>query len=441
MLRWIVAVVALAGCAGPCAEVAAERKALAARTASPTAAPHAAVRVPFALANQLIAGVLDAPPKVPIHLDGLGPLEHFVSGLYAKPREIALAPAAAGRVQLVTTIEIGDGSGELVTVHARADVTAVLSREPGHLFVTIAVPPDQASKLRLDLGPRAVDQLGDALAQRLPAIARDHVPKPVIDRVAAAVVEQLVEHGYSLGQGLLLRSIEDRMRVRIELPDLPADRVVMTSIGDTALELAVYTTLPVRDGLPAEVAPMGDGVDIRIAGSAAAELVNWGVAHGELPPRYSRELKPQQGGEWIPYIDWRPGDARPLVVHMFKVDGGCGHFISALQPHIELVGDKLDSWTTNQTLERADTYFALEVLARLSELFASGTSGRKHTASTLKIAIAGREVSARLTYAQVTARELHVAVALALGPNAPAPGLIRPASASIAGCRVARSRT
>jgi hypothetical protein len=99
---------------------------------------------------------------------------------------------------------------------------------------------------------------------------------------------------------------------------------------------------------------------------------------------------------------------------MFKVDGGCGHFVSALQPHVELVGDKLDSWTTNQTLERADTYFALEVLARLSEMFASGASGRKHTASSLKMTIAGREVSARLTYAQVTTRELHVAVALAL---------------------------
>src|SRR5262249_55372454 len=178
---------------------------------------------------------------------------------------------------------------------------------------------------------------------------------PVIDRVAAAVVEQLVEHGYSLGQGLLLGQLADRMRVRIELPALPADRVVLTSIGDRALELAIYTTLPVRDGIPAEVAPMGDGVDIRIAGSAATELVDWGIATGALPQRYTRELKPDPGGAYVPFFEWRPRDPRPLAVHLFRLEGGCGHFVSALQPHVELAGDKLDSWVTNQTLQRADS--------------------------------------------------------------------------------------
>src|SRR5262249_1285109 len=100
MLRWIAAVLALAGCAGPGAKVAPQPPALAEGTGPRTATPHVQVRVPFALANQLLAGVLDEPPKVAIELSALGPLEGFVPDLYAIPRAMALAPAAAGRVQL-----------------------------------------------------------------------------------------------------------------------------------------------------------------------------------------------------------------------------------------------------------------------------------------------------------------------------------------------------
>src|SRR5262245_39859858 len=98
----------LTGCAGPCETVRAERQALAAQTAF-TAEPPGRFRLPFALANRLIADAL-APPadhgeaakplSAPVPLDRLGPLAALIGEVRAVPREVVLGPAPPGRVHV-----------------------------------------------------------------------------------------------------------------------------------------------------------------------------------------------------------------------------------------------------------------------------------------------------------------------------------------------------
>jgi hypothetical protein len=407
MLRIIaVAIAAVAGCAGPCETIAAERRALEHRTAAPTKTPHARIVVPFALANRVVAAALREPPRIPVTLHQLGLFAAFAPSLVAVPRGVALVPAAPGRVGLDVRVDLAEASDEpitapLIELRVRAEVAPELHHGE-RLVLAFALPADQSSHIELALGDRAVEQLGAMLAERT------HVPEIVAERVAKAVAEELVERGYALVQRPLLEHLGEL--TRIELPDLPVDRVDIASTAD-ALVLGVVTTLPVREGVGPAL-PAGDAVTIQLAGSAAAELANWGIARKILPQRYTRSLAPAVDGVYRPYFDWRPHGASPFVVHLFRVEGSCAHFTSTMQPHAEVSGDQLRGWVTNKGLERADATPAFALLARVSELFGDATTPPKSTAASRRIAIGGHELRARMLRAEITDTEVRVAIGL-----------------------------
>jgi hypothetical protein len=278
--------------------------------------------------------------------------------------------------------------------------------------------PGQLSRLEPELGARAAEQLGALLEARLPAAVRARTPRFVIDRVAAAVVEEALEQGLGLLRGALLPRLRERTRIGIELPDVPLARVDLASTPD-ALALDVFTTLPVRAGVVA-APPAGDAILVQIAGDAVVRAANWGIAHGALPPRYTRGLAPAEDGAYVPHFEWRPGDpARPLVVHMFRVESGCAHFAVGVLPQLEVVDGRVRAWTDHRRLEHADGPLALELLARTKALVERSTSSKKQGPGSLRLTVGGREVTTRLLRAEVAGDELRAEVAVAI---APAPG-------------------
>jgi hypothetical protein len=414
--------------------VEAARRALGAAPAAVTRAPHARVLLPFPVANRLIADALAPPPELPVPLARLGPLASVIGDVRAIPREVSLSPAQApGRVRASVRIELADRTGELLTVRASGDVAPAVEQRGdrgagGGGGLVLAFDPGQLSRLEPELGSRAVEQLGALLAARLPAAVRDRTPRFVIDRVAAAVVEEALEQGYRLLRGALLPHLRERTRIRIELPDVPLARVDLASTPD-ALALDIFTTLPVRAGVVA-APPERDAILVQIAGDTAARAASWGIAHGALPPRYTRGLVPARDGAYVPHFEWRPGDpARPLVVHMFRVEGGCAHFAVGVQPRLEVVDGRVRAWTDHRRLEQADGPLALELLARTKALVERSTSSKKQGPGSVRLTVGGREVTTRLLRAEVAGDELRAAVAVEVAP-APAPPPAPPAPAA-----------
>jgi len=418
------ALIALLGpaCAGPCRAMEAERRALRARPKTVTRAPHARVQIPFAVANQLIADALQPPPELPVPLAQLGPLAGAIGDVRAIPREVTLGPAAEpGRVHVAVRVELADATGELLAVRASGDVAPVVEREggdggndPGRLAFSIDTA--QLSRLEPELGPRAALQLGALLQARLPPAMRDRIPRFVVDRVAAGVIEEAIARGSRLVHEALPQRLRDRTRIHVELPDVPIARVELTTTK-AALALDVFTTLPVQAGV-ADVPAAPDAILVQIAGDTAVRAANWGIERGLLPQRYTRKLQPATDGAYVPHFEWRAGDpARPLVVHMFRVEGGCAHFAVGLQPRVEVVDGKVRAWTDNRQLEHADAPLALELLARTKALVERSTSSKKEGPGSVRLTVGGRELTPRLLRAEIVGDELRAAMALAIGPR------------------------
>lgn len=405
-------------CAGPCKTLEADLRALRDAPGAVTTAPHARVQIPFAVANQLLADALQPPPEIAVPLARLGPLAQVISDVRAIPREVTLGPAATpGRVHASVLVELVDRAGELLSIRASGDVAPGLERAGGEDgALVVAFDATQLSRLEPELGPRAAEQLGARLAARLPDSVRP--PRFIIDRVASAVVEEAIDQGYRLLNGTLSPRLRERMRLRVELPDVPLARVDLASTQD-AIALDIFTTLPVHTGVvPAQ--PVADAILVQIAGDTATQAANWGITHGRLPPRYTRKLQPARDGAYVPHFEWRAGDPeRPLVVHMFRVEGGCAHFTVGLRPRIEVVGGKVRAWIDNRRLEHADGPLVIELLARTKSLVERSTSSKKQGPGSVRFTVANRELTTRLLRAEIVGDELRAAMALEIAPAPP----------------------
>ena len=409
------------GCGGPCKQVRSEWDAVHARR-TPAAEPHARLQIPYAVANRLITEVIGRDLEVPFNLDALSPVLPYLSSLRAVVRSVTLEPAAAGKVRFVIHVELVDDAGLLIGLRTHADVAPRVELDGDAPVVTLAVRAEDLARLRPELGDRAGELLGSALLARVPDDLRGRVPRRVIDRIAVRIVEALTDQGYRLLRDTLLTRLGELTRLRFELPAIPISRIDLASFEDPVptLELALVTSLPVRAGVATAV-PSADLIMVHIAGSAAAELGNWGIAQGHLPPRYTRKLQPAADGPYVPHFDWRSTNAaRPLLVHMFALEDGCAHFAAGAKPHVRVSDGKVFANVSNRRLEHSVGPPVLELLANVNGFFQRSVSKTKSAAASTKITLGGRQVSAEVVSAEVTASDLHVGLTLSVAPL-PAP--------------------
>ncbi|MBX3157467.1 MAG: hypothetical protein KF773_15940 [Deltaproteobacteria bacterium] len=409
--------VAASGCGGPCKKIAADRAALVGRTDA-TPGPSARIRIPLALANRLIAQVV--ADEEPIAL--AGPLGRLlgVDEVKVTLREAALVPAETGKIGVDLAIAIDDAEGHLATLRGRTNVDAIV--EPGEPpAVAIAVRFDQLAKLDLELSDRARAAAGGAVADAVPDAVKQRVPRGILERGAGRLVEKLAPKVYDGLRDVVLVRLGEATRLHLPLPPMPLSRVdVAPAPGDVpALDLLVHTQLPIRAPVGFATAATPEAINVEVSGSAAAELANWGIAHGVAPRHYTRELKPDPDGAYVPHFDWRPdrGD-KPMVVHMFRTKGACAHFQVAAQPHVEVRGDQVRAYVANKELEQADASLAFAALANLKDAVSSTTSETKQAPAARTLRIGGREVTTRLVRAAIGGGDLRAAIAVELGPKA-----------------------
>jgi hypothetical protein len=396
----LAGVAALAGCGGPCAEIAARRHTLSERH-EVAAGSHARVVIPLEAANRLLAELIRDPPlRVPLALPELGPFGLAVGELSAVARSVELQPAAPGKLRFAVTLEIDDAAQAVTTLAVVAEVAPELVRRGEVSELVAGFGPENLVAVRPVLGEDAGRTVVDAVGRWVPARLRDRLPRAVVDRAAAALTTYLTGQAYDLLRATLLRRLGELTRLRVELPALPITAAAVTSTAD-ALTVDLTTDLPVRRGLPAATAAARDAV-VEISQSTAAELANWSIARGHLPQRYTRNLEPRSDGEYSPLLDYLAGDPRPVKIHIFQDRGGCSYFQVGLRYQLAIVDDKLVVDVRDRYVEAAQASTSLELALWLKQLIQGSVDRSYRAAAHTRLTIGGRAFEARVVRATVT---------------------------------------
>jgi hypothetical protein len=405
----IVASIVASGCGSRCREVAAIKRELTQRTTI-VLGPHAQVQIPLTRANAFVAELLrDEPITVPLAVPELAMVPLPIHELTATAREVQLKPARPDRIRFAIRVEIADAQQPITTLAIETEIEPQLVRDRDATELVAGFGPENLIAVRPELGQGAGHALGEMIAGWLPAAVRDRVPRMLIDRAAEQLAGYLTGEAYQVLQTTLLRRLGELTRFRVRLPELPIAKTALSSSND-ALVVDIATDLPVRGGLGA-APPRDDEVEVRISGSTAAELANWAIAHGHLPPYYTRDLEPKPDGEYRPRFDYIAGDrARPVKVHVLQERGGCSYFGVGLRLQIAIVDDKLDIAMLDRFVERAHASPALEAGLWLKQLVQGSVDRSQRAAARTELAFGGRRFVTRVVRAAVVDDELRFAL-------------------------------
>ena len=399
-MRWLILLLAIAtGCGSHCADIAARKQALLARTAS-APGPHVEIQLPLARANAFIAGLLQEQPlAVPLEVPKLGPIAIAIPALTATAVEVRILPAAPDRVRFAIRIAIADDH-PITTINVETEVTPRLVREADGTELSAGFGPANLTAARPELGGDAKAAIVQALRRWVP----DAVPTIVLEAAADRFASHLIGEAYSALQRTLLRRLGDVTQLKIRLPELPIAKVALASTN-TRLTIDLTTDLPVRRALAPIAA--SDQLSVRMSSSTATAVANWSIDHGRLPQHYTRGLEPKPDGEFRPYFDYVAEDARrPVKIHLFQERGGCSYFEVGFLLAVALDGDQLVVSALDRYVESADAGKVIDSLLWLKQLILGAVDSSKRAVAQTRLTIGSRSFTTRIVGASAAHDEL-----------------------------------
>lgn len=417
------------GCGPSCERIADARTALrAGRNATKTA--HLQLGIPHALANRLIAeGIRDAPP-VPLELPGLGGL--LVPALSqlrltVATRSLRLVPAREDHLGLTLDLELRDGREVLTELGLDLELKPRLERDGEGQYLAVELEGESLKAVRPRLGPEPSERLARAIHRRLPPMIRSTVPVKALARVGRRLIERLGADSYALLRAAVLKRLGRIKQVRLHLPELPVERFRLRSPRSQVPHLAIdlFTDLPVREGLEGQSAALlkRDAVQVRIGGSAVAELSNWAMKRGLIPARYDRDLKPKAEGGFSPIFDWEHQQPRPLKIHVFRKQP-CAHVQVGARARVAVRNDKVVLSLEDKRVERVQGPPLVQLGVWLDSLWSRAITTTKELAAQTRLRLGDHEVSVRIEQARLYQRELVLGLSLSGRvrlPRAPVP--------------------
>lgn len=401
-------------CGPPCkSNKARYAKLTAERVPAPEA--HALMLVPFDLINSLIETELAelAPQVLPLtDLPGLVPKVSVVVS------DVKIVPAADGLVGLVAKVGFVMDEEELLSLDLATELAPALVGPQDKRSLVIPMQADALKSLRPVLSEGATEKLADAIHKKLPSIIRGSTPKAVSRLAAGRLLSALSERGYALVRDLVLRRLGKVTELRFRLPEMPVEKAVVSTQSrgqHQALQIAMHTALPVREGVGSALALDPDLITVAMSGSAAAELANWAIASGVAPSRFTRGLKPDKKGLYYPHFDWT-GDAAPMQVHMFRRGDWCAYIHASLLPKVEIKttkeGERLLLTAANRRLEQYQGPVHLMIGVWLKSLWWYIADSNKTVPAEAQVSIGPRQLRTRLAAvdigAKVLSAQLHV---------------------------------
>jgi hypothetical protein len=447
------------GCGSRCAEVAAARDALAQRRGAADRGSDVRVVVPLARADALLADVLrEQPVTVPLSAPelSLGPVRLAMPvELAAVARQVRLRPGPPEKLRFAIELDVVGGGEKLTSLAMVVEVTPELQREDGAAELSIRFGLENVLEVEPVLDPDSPAALVRAVLRWAPAALRDRLPRSVVESTARQLGAHLAGAAYQQLRRTLLPRLGEVTRLRLRLPDVPIATLKVRSHDGAAhprmgqpgqdapglssggaLIVEILTDLPVRRGLIALApAAVGDVIAVQLAPSATAELSNWAIDHGHLPPWYTRGLTPSEGGEFRPRFDFVPEDAaHPFKIYAFQERGGCSYFRVGVQARVAIVEPgggpaQLVVTALDRALEAASANPVIEAAAWVKYFLFGSVDLSKRLAARTQLSVGDRRFESRVTSARLDEQELRFTLELAVAPA--------PASAAVA----ATSRT
>jgi hypothetical protein len=327
------------GCAqAACTRVKDDRRAFLQRRGSGDAA-QMVVAVPMATLSQSLSWPLAKlkPISVPLQLPGL---DLGLGTLEISLRTIQLLPSAT-EGQLALRVRFALASRGRAITSIDLDATVAPQILPQTNTVRLTLRPQDLVRVRpsLPAGERA--RFSAFLRTQLPAGA-EALLGGGLDSAAEKVLADLVERNFPAVRDKLLAGLDDLVDVEIELPPVPLQRVVLRSPGQD-LELWLHTTMPAAPLAPGPARVAGSDprlVQVRMSGSAAAELANQGIVRGQIPARYDESGEASPTGAFEAGVAWRSGP-RPLRIHAWKQQPVCAHVEFAATPQLSAAQGEL----------------------------------------------------------------------------------------------------
>lgn len=410
-----VIAIAVTGCGSRCAEIAARRSTLVERPLT-VAGPHAQLRIPLARVNAVLAALVhDTPFTMSIPPPKIGPFTLPLRALTATTRDIELLPSPAERLRFVIRLSIDDGQRTFTTLAILAESKPELVHTATATELVIGFGSKNLIAASPEVSEDAGQTLVDAVTRWVPKVVRDHLPTGALGRAVQELREYLKDKVFELLRPTILRALGDATQVRLPLPPLPIKTIALRPTTN-AITFDLTTELPVRSPLTANP-PESDDVTLRVSGSTAAALINWGIGNGQLPQHYTRDLEPQINGQYWPWFEYIPGERRPVRIHIFQERGGCSYFEVGMTVRVNVVGDELKVDTLDQLVESVEASTALEMGLWVKQLIEGSLDSSRRAAAQTRFSVGDRALITQVVRAEVANHELAVALQIVVEPT------------------------
>ena len=393
--------VASSGCASACKRVAADRQAFLQREAS-ASAPQLLLALPLAPLSQELTRRLSRvkPVRVPLPELGIGGVDLPLGSLSARLHSIILLPAAPEHLAFRARVNLSAGNQTVTTIDLEAEFRPRLDVANG--VVDVAVTPADIARVRPTIPASERKRLGDFLYGQVPAMARRFVNRQAVDGLVERLADDLLGGSWPLIRDNLLGDVGTLTEFSIDLPELPLAAIGLRST-DADLLLAITSDLPAagltslaRDPNTPATLPQ-----LRISGSAVAELVHWQMAEGAIPGRYTREGVASPRGTFEAGATWEPGQ-RPLKLHVWDSTKECAYVQFGGTPRVSVGGGELAVAVNDATIEESKGSAKVRAALWFRRLGHQTFAVSESTAANVRFELFGAQMRATATSASLT---------------------------------------
>jgi len=401
----------LSGCASACKRVAANRQSFLDRDADATG-PQMMLALPLApLSQQLSARLAQVKPiAVPLPDLGIGGVELPLGSLTARLHSIILLPASPDHLAFRVRVMLASGKELVTTIDLEAELRPRLDVASG--VVDVSISPADIARVKPIIPTSERKRLGDFLYSKVPAMARRFVDRGTVDGLVGRLANDLLGGSWPLIRDNLLGNIGTLTEFSIDLPDLPLTAIQLRS-DEADLLLALTSSLPAAGlrSVARDPATPATLPQLRLSGSAVAEMVNWQMAEGTIPGRYTREGVATARGTYEAGASWQSG-ARPLKIHVWDSTKDCAYVQFGGTPEISVGGGQLQVAVDDASIE--ETKGSAKVRAGLwfKRLGRQTFEVSESTAANLRFEIFGTPMRASATSARLADDTLTLGLSL-----------------------------
>lgn len=376
--------------------------------------PQMVLALPLAMLSQEVSRRLGkiAPVRVPLPALEIAGVDLDFGSLSARLHSIVILPAPADHLAARLRVILFSGKEAVTTIDLEAELSPRLDVASGE--VRVAIAPADIARVRPTIPASERRHLGDFLYRKVPPMARRFVDRRAVDGIVERMSGDLLGGSWPLIRDGLLGDIGTLSEFAVDLPELPITAIGLRS-NDADLVIAVHTSLPaagIADPLARDPATPATQPQLRISGPAVAELVNWEMAAGAIPGRYTREGAASPRGEFEAGVTWESGE-RPLKIHAWTSAKECAYVRFGGTPRVSAGAGAIAVAVNDAKIEETRGSAKVRAALWFSGLGRQTFAVSESAAASLRFELFGAMMRASATSAHLGASALALGLTLA----------------------------